>query len=97
MPLDPEKAYVALRKLTKSPKHVRVFKNYLMAWFFEPTSDANIEYEIILRYDGKELTVTRAQIVRIEPIALTNITKHWKGNPIIEEVIRLVKNALDLH
>ena len=81
MPLNLHQARVALRGLTKKPAHVRVFKNYLMAWFFEPTIEPNVEYEIVLRYDGRELTVARVQIVRIEPIAVTDVTKHKNKTP----------------
>jgi len=97
MPLNLEEARRALSRLRKRrPKHVRVFSNHLMAWFFEPTTDPNVEYEIILRYDGKELTVAKVQVVRIEPVALTTITKFWKGNPIIEGLIERVRNTLEL-
>jgi hypothetical protein len=67
-----------------------------MAWFFEPTSDPNMEYEIVLLYDGKKLTVAKVQIVRIEPVAFTDITKHWRGNSIVEEVIDRVRSTLGL-
>jgi hypothetical protein len=67
-----------------------------MAWFFEPTSDLNTEYEIVLLYDGKELTVAKVQVVRIKPLALTDITKLWKGNPIVDRVIERVRNILEL-
>jgi len=94
MPLNLDEARAALRRLTKKPAHARVFKNYLMLWFFEPTTEPNVEYEIILRYDGKELTVARVQIVRIEPIAVTDVTKHRTQNPIVESVARRVRGAL---
>jgi len=81
MRLNLHQAQVALRGLSKKPAHVRVFKNYLMAWFFEPTIEPNVEYEIVLRYDGRELTVARVQIVRIEPIAVTDVTKHKNKTP----------------
>lgn len=73
MPLKIEKARLALPRLTKSPKHIRVFNNHLIAWFFEPTSDPNMEYEIVLLHDGKQLTVAKVQVVRIEPLALTDV------------------------
>jgi len=94
MPLTLHEARETLGGLTKKPTHVRVFKNYLMAWFFEPTIDPNVEYEIILRYDGKELKVAKVQIVRIEPIAVTDVTKHRRGNPLVEGVISPVRDAL---
>ena len=94
MPLNLHQAQLALQGLSKKPAHVRVFKNYLMAWFFEPTIDPNVEYEIILRYDGGELTVARVQIVRIEPIAITDITKHKRQSPMVEDLVRSVKDAL---
>jgi len=97
MPLTLEKARRVLpRSGIRRSKHIRVFNNYLMAWFFEPTTDPNVEYEIILRYDGKELTPVKVQLVRIEPLALTTITKFWKGNPIIEGLIEHIRHTLEL-
>jgi hypothetical protein len=97
MPLKLEKARLVLPRSGKRSKYIRVFNNYRMAWFFEPTSDPNMEYEIVLRYDGKELTVAKVQAVRIEPLALTDITKLWRGNPVVEGVIERVRNTLELH
>jgi hypothetical protein len=65
-----------------------------MVWFFEPTIDPNVEYEIVLRYDGRELTVARVQIVRIEPIAVTDVTRHRRQNPMVEDLVRSVRDAL---
>ena len=96
MPLNLHQAQLALQGLSEKPAHVRVFKNYLMAWFFEPTIDPNVEYEIVLRYDGKDLTVARVQIIRIEPLALTDITKHWQRNQPVEDVVNRASHALQL-
>jgi len=96
MPVKLEQAGAALRKLTKRPKHVRTHGNHAMAWFFEPTIDPNVEYEIVVRYDGKDLHVARVQIIRIEPLALTDITKHWRGNQAVEDVVNRARHALKL-
>ena len=88
MPLSLEEAYLALRKLAKSPKHVQIFGQHLQAWFFEPTSDPNIEYEIVMRYDSPKLKITEVRIVHIEPPAMTDITQSWQGNTIVEGVVR---------
>jgi len=97
MPLTLEKARRVLpRSGIRRCKHLSVFNNYLIAWFFQPTTDPNVQYEIILRYDGKELTVAKVQIVRIEPLALTTVTKFWKGNPVVEGLIEHVRHTLEL-
>jgi len=96
MPLSLEKARLALPRSGKRSKHIRVFNNHLMVWFFEPTSDTNMEYEIVLRYDGKQLTVEKVQIVRIETPAFTDITELWRGNHVVEGVIKRVRNTLQL-
>jgi len=63
-----------------------------MCVFFEPTTEPNVEYEIILRYDCRELSVVKVQIVRIEPLAVTDVTKHRTQNPIVEGVVARVRN-----
>ena len=68
-----------------------------MAWFFEPTIDQNVEYEMVVRYDCKQLSVARVWVVRIDPVATTDVTKHWRGNPIVENAIERIGNALQLH
>ena len=55
-----------------------------------------MEYEIVLLYDGNKLTVAKVRIVRIEPVAFTDITKHWKRNLIVEEAINRVRSSLGL-
>lgn len=96
MPLSLEDAYLVLRKLVRRPNHVVMQEGAVIAWFFEPTSDANIEYEIRLNYDGNRLNVSKVEYVQIQPPATWDITKRWAGDPIVERVVKIARDALEL-
>ena len=71
-----------------------------MVWFFEPTSDPNIEYEIVMQYDANELALSKVQYVQIEPPVMWDISNAWQEDEgtrsVISRLIRTVRNALEL-
>jgi len=96
MPLPLGEAVRILEGLANKPKHVARVGDRLMAWIFEPTNDPNMEYEIVLEYDGIKLTVRKVCFVQIEPPAMSDITDLWMQNPTVTGVVRIVTNALEV-
>ena len=74
MPLHLTEASEVLKELTNKRSYVKRFQNHIEAWFFELTENPNIFYQTVMRYDGKELTVTKAHKVRVDKPRLLDIT-----------------------
>jgi len=96
MPLHLTEASEVLKGLTNKRSYVKRFQNYIEAWFFELTENPNIFYQTVMRYDGKELTVTKAHKVRVDKPRLLDITDTWRQIPALVAQFDLVRKALEL-
>ena len=94
MPLSLDKAFEVLPKLVIRAGHVARFQDHLLAWFSVPTGDPNMLYETVMRYDVRELTVTKVQCVQVEPTAVSDITESWQQIPMLTSQLKMVKKPL---
>jgi hypothetical protein len=94
MPLNLAEASQVLRELTSKRSYVKRVQNHLLAWFFELTENPNIFYQTVMRYDGRELTVTKVHKVRVDLPVMSDITKTWRQVPSLVAQFNLVRKAL---